>query len=537
MFTHILYLLSLFATSVLSLPAEPNHDVVDLGYSSYQGTSLDNGVSRWIGMRYAAPPVGDLRFRAPKDPLKTTTLQMATAFGDVCISTTAPPDTPGYSEDCLFVDVYAPTIRQGEPLPVFIFIQGGGFNSNSNPNYSGSGLVLASKMNIIVVNFNYRVGPYGFLASEEVRKGGDLNIGLKDQRKVFEWVQRHISKFGGDPKHVTLGGGSAGAASIDLHLTAYGGRNDNLFHATAAESPSFGVQFTVEESQYQYDALVKRAGCNSASDTLECLRKLPERDLQAINFNIPTPGGTEDLPLFMYSNVVDGDITTDFTYKLFEEGKFIKVPVIFGDDTNGGTIFAPMSADTPTAMNYFLQTQFPLLTKQHLQRVDELYPQGKKFPGAGRYWQSTSDAYGHMRYMCPSLYISDVYAKESIPSWNYRYNVEDPVSKDNGLGVSHTIEVFAIFGPQYSRGGAPASYYSINKNAVPLMQGYWTSFIRTYDPNEFRMEGSPRWEEWGGGKGMNRIRLETNTTAMEVVDSETQRRCAFFTSIGASIHQ
>lgn len=79
MFTHILYILSLFVTFVLSLPAEPNQDVVDLGYSSYQGTSLDNGVSRWLGIRYAAPPVGDLRFRAPKDPLKTTTLQMATA--------------------------------------------------------------------------------------------------------------------------------------------------------------------------------------------------------------------------------------------------------------------------------------------------------------------------------------------------------------------------------------------------------------------------------------------------------------------------
>ncbi|KFY18744.1 hypothetical protein V491_04715 [Pseudogymnoascus sp. VKM F-3775] len=462
---------------------------------------------------------------------------MANSFGDVCISTTAPPNTPGYSEDCLFVDVYAPANSKGKSLPVFIFIQGGGFNSNSNPNYSGSGLVIASGMNIIVVNFNYRVGPYGFLASDEIRKGGDFNIGLKDQRKVFEWVQRHIGKFGGDPKHVTLGGGSAGAASIDLHLTAYGGRNDNLFHATAAESPSFGVQFTVKESQYQYDALVERAGCKSASDTLACLRKLPEGDLQAVNFNIPTPGGTDDTPLFMYSNVVDGDITTDFTYKLFEEGKFINVPVIFGDDTNGGTIFAPMSADTPTAMNYFLRTQFPLLTAEHLSRIDELYPEGKKFPGAGRYWQSASDAYGHMRYMCPSIYLNAAFAKKSIPSWNYRYNVEDSVSQANGLGVSHTIEVNAIFGPEYSRGGAPASYYTINKNAVPLMQGYWTSFIRTYDPNVFRMKGSPMWEQWGGGKGMNRIRLETNTTEMEVVDALTQTRCAFFSSIGAAIHQ
>lgn len=196
-----------------------------------------------------------------------------------------------------------------------------------------------------------------------------------------------------------------------------------------------------------------------------------------------------------------------------------------------------MSADTDTAMNYFLRTQFPLLTKEHLAQIDKLYPQGMKFPGAGRYWQSTSDAYGHMRYMCPSLYISGVYAKQSIPSWNYRYNVEDPVSKANGLGVSHTIEVNAIFGPDYSRGGAPASYYSINKNAVPLMQGYWTSFIRTYDPNTYRMKGSPKWEQWGGGKGMNRIRLETNTTAMEVVDAHTQARCDFFIKIGPSVHQ
>jgi carboxylesterase type B len=196
-----------------------------------------------------------------------------------------------------------------------------------------------------------------------------------------------------------------------------------------------------------------------------------------------------------------------------------------------------MSADTDTAMNHFLRTQFPLLTKEHLALIDEFYPQGKKYPNAGRYWQSTSDAYGHMRYMCPAIYLSAVYAKKSIPSWNYRYNVEDPVSKANGLGVSHTIELTAIFGPEYSRGTAPASYYTINKNAVPLMQGYWTSFIRTYDPNVFRMEGSPRWEQWGGGMGMNRIRLETNTTAMEVVNPHLQARCEFFSRSGPSIHQ
>jgi carboxylesterase type B len=192
-------------------------------------------------------------------------------------------------------------------------------------------------------------------------------------------------------------------------------------------------------------------------------------------------------------------------------------------------------------MNHFLQTQFPFLTNDHLARIDKLYPEAEQYPNSGRYWRSVSDAYGQMRYMCPSMYINAAYAKYSIPSWHYRYNVEDPDSMASGYGVSHTIEVNAIFGPDNVNGGAPASYSTSNRNAIPLMQGYWTSFIRTYDPNVFRMQGSPRWEQWGakwwGGKGMNRIRLETNTTTMEVVNAQTQERCEFFTSIGAAIQQ
>jgi carboxylesterase type B len=100
------------------------------------------------------------------------------------------------SEDCLFLDVYAPT-NAGESrnfLPVFVFIQGGGFNTNGNPNLNGSGLIAASDNNIVIVTFNYRVGPYGFLTSKEVQADGDLNVGLLDQRKVFQWIQCHIEK-------------------------------------------------------------------------------------------------------------------------------------------------------------------------------------------------------------------------------------------------------------------------------------------------------------------------------------------------------
>jgi carboxylesterase type B len=112
-------------------------------------------------------------------------------------------------------------------------------------------------------------------------------------------------------------------------LTAYGGRDDGLFHAAAAESQSFGPQLTVAQAQYQYDSLVSRTGCSDSDDTLQCLRDLPIETLQAANTNIPYPGGVGN-PLYMYSNVIDGNFTTDYTYKLISEGSFIKVPVIFG---------------------------------------------------------------------------------------------------------------------------------------------------------------------------------------------------------------
>lgn len=106
------------------------------------------------------------------------------------------PIQRGKSEDCLFIDVYAPTnaIQSGKSLPVYFFIQGGGFADLSNANYNGSGLVEASDHSIVVVTFNYRVGPYGFLAGKEVEEGASLNNGLKDQIKALEWVHKHISK-------------------------------------------------------------------------------------------------------------------------------------------------------------------------------------------------------------------------------------------------------------------------------------------------------------------------------------------------------
>jgi carboxylesterase type B len=195
--------------------------VVDLGYAKYRGVQQSNGLIRWQGMRYArsVSRVDGRRFSPPEDPLPErvgtvvdannvclasllyrTSPLTAAQFGPICIGTyhNLKNEFGGnQSEDCLFANVWAPAkAKNNSALPVYIFVQGGGFNDNGNANYNASKLVKAADDGIVVVNFNYRVGPYGFLASKEIVSNGttSLNNGLKDQRQLLKWVQQHISK-------------------------------------------------------------------------------------------------------------------------------------------------------------------------------------------------------------------------------------------------------------------------------------------------------------------------------------------------------
>jgi carboxylesterase type B len=145
-----------------------------------------------------------------------------------------------------------------------------------------------------------------------------------------------------------------------------------------------------------------------------------------------------------------------------------------------------------------------------------------------------------MRYICPGIFISGTQANDSIPNWNYRWNVRDPEEVEEGLGVPHTVEVNAIWGPENVVGGAPESYYEggVNAAIVPVVQGYWTSFIRSYNPNTYRVKGSPQWERWTAGDGYwNRLMFRTNQTMMEKVPEKQQERCGYLSSIGLSLKQ
>jgi carboxylesterase type B len=222
------------------------------------------------------------------------------------------------SEDCLYIDIdiYAPqstetdsrATSEGNGLPVMIWIQGGAFVEQYNPNYNGTGIVKASGGNVIVVTFNYRVGPYEFLASDELLREGSLNLGIHDQRAAISWVQNHISQFGGDPGRVTLFGTSIGGGSVLLQTLAYGGNTtkadaaDNArWNAGIAASVYIPPFYSVPDYQLQYSQLLNATNCTD----LACLRSLESEEIQAANIGRPPFAGQADIPLFPYGPVID----------------------------------------------------------------------------------------------------------------------------------------------------------------------------------------------------------------------------------------
>ena len=423
-------------------------------------------------------------------------------------------------------------------------MQGGGFNA-AYPNTNGTKLVEAG--NIVMVSINYRISAYGFLASEEVKAQGSLNNGLKDQRKALEWVQQHIDNFGGDSKHVVIGGASAGAGSVALQLAAYGGRQDNLFHGSIAESQSFGALRTVSESQYQYDDFVTRTKCDAATtgnnDTLSCLRSLSITDLQAQNLASRFPDTKADA-LFAYNPCLDMDFIQGYTLDLFNNGRYLKLPAIYGDVSNEGTVFVPKNASaTVEESNNFLQAQFPELNDTQLDTIQKLYPPEvqstslyPKIGNAGKYWRSTADAYGDQRYVCPGFLLNNVSAHYDPPSkgnWNYHYNVSNSGDVAKGFGVPHVAEQTAVWG-----GATPA--------ITTLVQNYWLSFIKTFDPNTLRAPGAPSWDDWGRDDetGGHRLLIQNpdskggyGTSGMEKVETEYRDRCTEILKWGVAIKQ
>lgn len=534
----------LFCAALLLRATAALNETIDLGYARYRGKDIGNGVLRWAGMRYArsVSRVDGLRFAAPQDPVDEHNVVDATKvsslsclgsifaltvcqFGPLCIGSESQLQAEfggEHSEDCLFINVFSPaTATNKSNLPVYVFIQGGGFNVNGNANYNGADLIEAGDDGIIVVNFNYRVGPYGFLASKEIVANSSLSLnnGLKDQRQALKWVQKHIREFGGDPNHVTLGGASAGGGSVVLQLTAYGGRDDKLFQAVAAESAAFPPLRNVENSQWQYEALLSQTGCHD----LACLTSLDAVTFQAAvrAVKLPFPGATNP-PIFFWNPTLDFDFIKDYTYNELKLGHFVNVPTIFGDATNEGSIFTPKNIVSLARAQQFVQDQFPNVDWRQIREVWKGPADISQDP---RWRTLASDVYGHIRYTCPNLNISATYAlNNTYPTWQYRWNVG---------AASHVGELLPIWNNATSAAGV-------------FIQAYWASFIRSFDPNKHATEfllakgqsmESPEWVEFNTDDHRRLAFNDNNMVQMEEVSQEEWDRCEVIDDMGLHLKQ
>jgi carboxylesterase type B len=311
----------------------------------------------FLGIPYAQPPLGDLRLTVPKSLNSSFDgTKPATAYYPECVGYGG--DDIGYevSEDCLALNVIRPSNLSGQQLPVAVWIHGGGLQmgGTADRRYNLSFIVENSVQigkPILGVSIAYRLGPWGFLYSQQVQGSGNSNLGLRDQRLALHWIQENIAAFGGDPTKVTIWGESAGAYSVGAHLVAYGGRDDKLFRGAVMESgnPVNYVPYR-DAGFYQpsYDLIVNQTGCYNQTDTLGCLRTVPYAKLNAV-FNQTA------FELTPFEPVIDGDFIQKFGSIQLTDGNFVKVPIISGANTDEGTAFGPMGIENTTQFAAYIE--------------------------------------------------------------------------------------------------------------------------------------------------------------------------------------
>jgi len=446
--------------------------VVETGSGAVLGVDED-GYQGFFGIPYAAAPVGDLRFAPPEAPEAWDGVRDATAFGGVCPQASAFGwvDVQDTQEDCLVANVWAPT--DAADAPVMVWIHGGGFMFGAGhlPTYWGHEL---AKKGVVVVTFNYRVGPLGFLAHPEIGGG---NWGLMDQQAALRWVQDNVSQFGGDPDNVTIFGESAGAVSVCMHLVMTGA--EGLFHRAIMESGVCGISDTPAQANALGEQLAAAVDCDGAADVAACLRDVSAQDLaealpmaKALFFG----GGVK------WGPAVDGALITGQPAVQLFMGQGVRVPSIIGANKDEGTLFVQWAGGGFDAAA--LEALVGNFTSDKVDEVLAAYPAEDYDTVDAR----AAEILGDATFVCTGKLAARLLATGGTPIWMYHFTraVENPVFDD--LGAFHTAELPFVFGNGLFEFDA-----TLPAEAQPLvdeMQGYWTRFAAAGDPNG---DGALEW--------------------------------------------
>jgi para-nitrobenzyl esterase len=470
-----------------------------------QGT-VEDGLTIYRGIPYAASPVGDLRWRPPQPALKWEGVRAASEYGRACMQTNAAiANLPAPSEDCLFVNVWTPATRAGEGLPVMVWIHGGGFTAGTPAEQLYHGEWLAKK-GVVVVSVGYRLGVFGFLAHPELtaesRHRVSGNYGLLDTIAGLQWVQKNIAGFGGDPKRVTVFGESAGAIAVSQLCASPLAKG--LFQAAISESGgSFGPvragggpgenMQPLDSAEKAGAAWVQSVGASSLAE----LRKIPADKLQAAaqhQQGISWP-------------ITDGWVIPDDQYKLYEAGRYNDVPVLIGYNSDEGATFG-----APRSQEAYVQ----IVHQRYEQFADKLmsaYPGGETPAAKKTARDLTRDtAFGWGTWTWARLQTKT--GKSKVFLYYFDEHPDHPAGSPRaGYGTPHSEELPYVF-HQLREHNRPAPTAK-DEAMSDLMRTYWTNFAKTGDPNG---AGLPSWPAFSKARSQTLYIASGNTRAVPVVD-------------------
>ncbi|MDB5236257.1 MAG: carboxylesterase [Hymenobacter sp.] len=485
------------------------------------GTALAGGLRVFKGVPFAAPPVGTRRWQAPQPVQPWKGVRPATQFGPRAMQLPLFGDmnfrSNGVSEDCLYLNVWTPAKSAQERRPVLVYFYGGGFvaGDGSEPRYDGESM---ARQGIVAVTVNYRLGVFGFLAHLELTKESPHhasgNYGLLDQAAALQWVRDNIAAFGGDPRHVTIGGESAGSFSVNAQMASPLAKN--LVVGAIGESGSLlGLQPlpTLAEAEQTGATFATTVGANS----LAALRAMPAQQLLEATGKPAAP---------RFSAVVDGYFLPRQPAEIYAAGQQAKVPLLVGwnsQEMNAGFL---LGQAPPTAENFRAAVQN--LYGERADDVLRLYPAGTDAEAEQSATDLASDrfiAYSTWKWAEMQLQTS------GRPVYRYLYARPRPamtpemgnatsglaggVVKGNAAaplapparGAVHSAEIEYALGNLASNKvfAWTADDYQVSKT----MQGYFANFIKTGNPNG---PGLPTWPATATGNGQV-LRLDVKTQA------------------------
>ncbi|KZV96646.1 alpha/beta-hydrolase [Exidia glandulosa HHB12029] len=476
---------------------------VRISSGTFRGT-LNNatGVESWLGLRFATPPVGNLRFRAPvalPPAPRNASLVVANKFGNACAQEASSGLGAPVSEDCLFLNVYRPAgTTANAKLPILFWIHGGAFMNGAASQTDPTALIQRSVQigkPIMFISTNYRLNTFGFLASSLVPQQ-DLNVGLLDNRIALEFLHDNVAAFGGDPAKITIWGQSAGAGAVEAHVLFPPPSGRKLFRAAMEDSSTGPFKSAPFASQFDapgkpFAQLLNLTGCSFGPGALECLRGIDATVLT----NVTQAMTAKVLNGQTWEPAVGGPLSfmPERPSARVASGQFLKVPILGGSNNNEGTVWArsllPTAIPPTTSLDvenanfeaYLrgLVLDGSTLSTSTVKTIQAMFPKddpanGAPFNTGSSLFDRGAAFYTDEMYLGPRRLFFDKAAtvQGMGPLFAYIFTEFTP-GADPMFGVSHGSELNFLFGRVTDPSEAAF---------VAAFQAMWVTFVHDLNP-------------------------------------------------------